>query len=429
MPYLIGSEAKGRRGKLQEEADEIAKTVRRILYFLVLSCAYLVVIITVPDTDLVTAKSEIKVQPWGVSVKLATLMTFAPAYLIGILVYIHLFLGRLEEIRCAEKIRLPEIYLFSMTSAAPTLASCFIFYVMVPTTLAWFIWKVPFLPESQVLFLMTLATAWISALLWLHRERRQDNVRPSAVLCLVWLAVLAGITANFAWTMMSSGYAAVFKLRALDLRNANLSEEILNGRDLSGMDFTNADLSGASLKDAKLENAILDGADLSNADLTKTQLQDAELKGADLGRATLDYVDFTGAKLQNANLNRVIGQESNFTRADLTGAKLAEAKLHRAQFREAILNDIDAAGTDFSCSVFNRAKLIRANFRSTNLLEADFKGADLTSLDARFAINVDPGRRDFADTHTTFSKTRLPDPRSTEQENDPDDEEACRSRF
>ena len=103
---------------------------------------------------------------------------------------------------------------------------------------------------------------------------------------------------------------------------ADLSEEVLSGEDLRGVDLRFADLSGVNLEDADLKYANLMGADLSDSDLLGADFSNADLSGANLGGA-----DFEGANLNGANL-----EGANLSGASLRGADLKLANFEYSSF-------------------------------------------------------------------------------------------------
>ena len=107
-----------------------------------------------------------------------------------------------------------------------------------------------------------------------------------------------------------------------DGEKADLSEEVLSGEDLQGVDLRFADLSGVNLEGADLKSAHLMGVDLSDSDLLDANFSDADLSGVNLGGADLEGANLRGANLEGANLSG----------ASLKGADLKWAKLEYSSF-------------------------------------------------------------------------------------------------
>ena len=103
---------------------------------------------------------------------------------------------------------------------------------------------------------------------------------------------------------------------------ADLSEEVLSGEDLRGVDLRFADLNGVNLEGADLKSANLMGADLSDSDLLGANFFKADLSGANLGGADFEGADLRGANLEGANLSG----------ANLKGADLKQANFEYSSF-------------------------------------------------------------------------------------------------
>ncbi len=84
------------------------------------------------------------------------------------------------------------------------------------------------------------------------------------------------------------------------LRDARLTQVILEGEDLSGVDLRGADLSNAFLQNANFEGADLRGARLRGAFLNNCNLRNADLREADLRWAKLTGADLEGAHFEGA---------------------------------------------------------------------------------------------------------------------------------
>lgn len=85
------------------------------------------------------------------------------------------------------------------------------------------------------------------------------------------------------------------------LREANLSQVILEGEQLSNVDF-----SGANLSHAFLNNANLQGANLRGVRLRGAFLNNANLEGTDLRGADLRWCKLSGAKIEGARFDEAI---------------------------------------------------------------------------------------------------------------------------
>lgn len=84
------------------------------------------------------------------------------------------------------------------------------------------------------------------------------------------------------------------------LRGEKLTQVILEGEDLQGVDFSGANLGNAFLQNANFEGADLRGARLRGAFLNNANLRGADLRGADLRWAKLVGADTEGARFEDA---------------------------------------------------------------------------------------------------------------------------------
>lgn len=134
----------------------------------------------------------------------------------------------------------------------------------------------------------------------------------------------------------------------------DLSEMILTGADLGGVNFVFANLAGANLDRANLRNAHFLGAQLCQASLRGSDLRGATLPVADLGRA-----DASSANLSGAYLTRAFLIGTNFSEANLSGAQLD-------------------GGVNLQNASFRGANLSGANLEFAMMVDADLTNADLT---------------------------------------------------
>ena len=114
--------------------------------------------------------------------------------------------------------------------------------------------------------------------------------------------------------------------------------------NLTGYDFSYANLKNACLSDAllnygnlifsNLSGAILDGVNLERAKMHDSNLRGANLEGANLYRASLYNADLSGAILTGANLAR-----ANLSRAILVGAYLVGALLVETNLKNSNLTN------------------------------------------------------------------------------------------
>jgi uncharacterized protein YjbI with pentapeptide repeats len=116
----------------------------------------------------------------------------------------------------------------------------------------------------------------------------------------------------------------------------DLSEAMLDGRNLRGYDFSHANLwevkfHKADLREADFSFTQMSNADMSGANLSRCQLKFAVLSGANLTGTTLRYADLRGASLRRACLNRADLRSSILRHASLVGADVQDANLSGAE--------------------------------------------------------------------------------------------------
>lgn len=187
----------------------------------------------------------------------------------------------------------------------------------------------------------------------------------------------------------------------------------LSGCDLSGRDFTDVDLSWSDLRGADLRGAILvdadltwarldSGADLTGADLTGATLsnawlwcnpsnpddspclnaQPAVLTNATFSSSTVaiaarfDRVDFSGLNLAGVNFSDSSLVDAEFRGTNLTGATMYNAFANGADFTGATLVDTNLSGSNI-----NQERYIDATFSGSDLQGANLASALLTRTD------------------------------------------------
>ncbi|MCH8152695.1 MAG: pentapeptide repeat-containing protein [Planctomycetes bacterium] len=204
-------------------------------------------------------------------------------------------------------------------------------------------------------------------------------------------------------------------IRDLDLTNANLDGKDLSYRDLDNADFTGSSLRGALAVDASFKRADLTDADLSDVDFWMADLREAvlelesytnlcssdahdyralqarkrgprlsnrTLRLARLEKAFLERSYLSDADLRNANLRGAVLDQAVLWGADLRGADLREASLIGAKLWNADLADATLEGANLRFAELDNANLSStalggACFEHANLQFADLRGADL----------------------------------------------------
>jgi uncharacterized protein YjbI with pentapeptide repeats len=165
----------------------------------------------------------------------------------------------------------------------------------------------------------------------------------------------------------------------------DLSDCILNFRDLCWADLRGAILKGTSLDRVHLNSsylvkACLDGASLNRANLNGVLLHNASLEKANLEGANLEGANLSDANLNKANLNRANLNLVMMGRARLKGASLEEASLEAVILVRANLNGAYLGGANLNGADLERADLEGANLEDANLLWTNLNRADLAHI-------------------------------------------------
>ena len=140
-------------------------------------------------------------------------------------------------------------------------------------------------------------------------------------------------------------------------------------KDWACIDLSNQNLDGINLSGAYLEQVNFSGASLVGANLS----------GAILSRANLAQTNFTGANLEGANIGAVHAHKTNFTDTNLHSAKLSRGDFTGANFTRATITDIESLEIIIQSATFNEAELPDFNFIELNISGVSFIGANLST--------------------------------------------------
>lgn len=177
------------------------------------------------------------------------------------------------------------------------------------------------------------------------------------------------------------------------ISTARINKQVINGLEMSGLDFAFSDLSevmgdciiakGVNLRASSLIRASFldcdfESTDFRNSNLEKIEMGDCILNGANLNKTILkgakinismcretcfDEADisegevigssFSNSSFKNANLSRINAQQASFSNADLTGAILTEGGFEETDFRNAILDGVVWIGARIDGAMFD----------------------------------------------------------------------------
>lgn len=151
-------------------------------------------------------------------------------------------------------------------------------------------------------------------------------------------------------------------MNGVRLNNANLSGSIFNNSNLSGGSLDGSDLSGAHFRGAlmlrvkghsvAMPRAVLEDATLTEANLSHAKLANANFSRANLSRAIFSDSDFKGANFDKANLTEAQFQSGQFQNTKFGTAILIDTKLNNANFSGADMSSVQGlkqAQLDVAC--------------------------------------------------------------------------------
>jgi len=251
-----------------------------MLALLAFSLFCILTVFGTPDSSLVAPDAKIALPYGNANIAFEGFLIAAPFLLIVLTLYLHVFEDSRRELEAGYQIK-PLPTLFTLDRPLPNVLSSFIFFWMVPATLAAITWKaLARLEWGLPLLCVTYLVFW----------------------CLIWrqiarLQTLTERLRNVARIFVVVAFASNLVLIAADRENLRRPLDLFRA-DLSNRWLTQADLRYADLRHANLKGANLFGARLQGADLS-----DANLQGANLKQAVLEGVQLYNADLQEANLS------------------------------------------------------------------------------------------------------------------------------
>ena len=406
-----------------ERYAELVATVRRVFHVLAAAWLFCIIALSAPDSALLAVGNSIELPVVSLKVSYFAFFVFAPSILIGLLIYLHVFLGELLELSVHWD---PEERwghaLFVLKSRLAVALTWLLFYWSTPAVLAYFAWKAYPL-EGLGVFLRWVVYASVLVLLALQFRRRPKGrrIRSGSLLIVIGMGVLVLFPFElFGTSLFKRGFdlsranMTSVNLRGVDLSWANLEGATLDSADLReatlyGANLKNATLIGANLQGAVLREAIFEGYQIRYADNWKLAFYDAgrrrslhleSISNDQLRKRVLRGEDLSRTSLRNADLSGYDLSHADFSGSDLTGATLGGANLDRArlttelidaaQIREArswktaIIHD--SLLTDLGLEAHHNRRLLDNDLSGYNFTEIDFTGANLAGIDFRGAV-------------------------------------------
>jgi len=266
-------------------------------------------------------------------------------------------------------------FIFNLDSKVAKIISNFTFYALTPITLYFFFFKVR---AFHNYFLWAVPWLVVSIMLFRIYSKRTNLGKLKKAGIVLSLLILPSIAAiPYKDDNLSSWHSIFAAITPLNLERANLAEHFLQEIFFGRANLRNSNLKGANLREADLGGAYLQEANLEDARLQGANLEGASLQGANLVRANLREANLGGAYLQEANLLAANIRRADLQAADLQGAYLQGAKLKRANLREADLGGAYLQEANLIGARLQGAILIGTNLKGAHLEEADLQGAYL----------------------------------------------------
>ena len=430
--------------KVSEALADAAKAARTagwlLLSMLLLSVAFVVRVLTTADAQML---GDAPILPFGLfrALPLDAVYLLAPALILGLYVWLHLFLQRLWESLSTLPAVFPDgrpldrqLPWFAAMVAATHLKwlesknralvvlervlSQIVLYWIAPATILLFWGRYLTVQDFRgtLLHIAFVMGASIAALhfsramnrtLSGHRDvvasvdsvladnaKRLDFVRIfplaiGAIILILSIGVISGTPRddgtrptgrNYrvgSWAADALWLAGYSPVAQVTGADISVKPASWSGRDEDLAQVKGARLSKGHLRYIQANGAFLAKSDLWQADLRSADLSEADLRQVKARQATLRYASLDRAKLDRANLQEADLQQANLTRANLPKADLTYAMLAGAALVDAILDGASVYGADLRGASLQRASLQQADLREANLTGTDFTAANL----------------------------------------------------
>lgn len=401
----------------EEIHKETSITIRRTFLALLIACLFCVITLAgSTDVAIIHPTEKVQLPILGYGVDFVAFLVGSPLLLIGLNIYLHIFVGYQKMHPIPADKRLPILTNFDSISAL--LTAWLLFYWLVPGTLFLFTWKAwPHPTVGPYVAAVTMITTVAMLILQIRRcppAWRRIGVPVLSVSVAILVVGLAGslterrldlARANLANADLSGDVMIQPSLHRANLRGALMELIELREAKLRYADLDEAVLNSARLFTATLDGAKMVGASLVGADIHDSSFVDADLTCADLQGATFyEGTNLNGVNLSNANLRgsfvlnnsddenaRTALRRGKFENANLNEAEwyyvdLSEADLRAAQMRDTVFYACSFKGADFTGADLNGAELVECDLTDAILTDANLSGANLvevTGLTAR----------------------------------------------
>lgn len=279
-------------GEQQQIAEARVKTgdfIARLMMAYTGFAAFCVFALDSPDRLMIDAQANLNM-PFAGTVSFLAFMVVAPVVLIGMRVYLEVYVQRWrqldEELDADSEPK-------TLSPLKQPLLRCFfylMFYFLLTAMLVLFMWKARAKEDWGEVFLLLTVVCTVAQVYQFVRRRWS---LPAAL-------VVAVPGSLFVFVLLGVDYEWELPHRGLELSRENLEAAYLVGKDLRLAVLVGANLTGARLVSVDLTDADLTRADLTNADLTFADLTNATLTNANLTNADLSFTDLTQDQLDSA---------------------------------------------------------------------------------------------------------------------------------
>jgi len=356
-----------KREAQKKRHQETSATIRRVYYAIISTALFCFSTIHGKEgLGYITTDSVVSLPIIEIPVKYTVFLLAGPAVIIGLTIYVHIFLEEHQKVRVEQEERLATI--FNMDGVAAQFVSNAIFYWLPPLMLFYFAWESKPLRLAGPLLLTASAAA---TLVLFVLQLRRTRLRPvmTAIVSVGFLTTAA--TCGLFYTLTGGKFildrATLIvdrDLTVMRLSGATLEGVTMTRVDLQGVDLSHANLAGATIEDSKLNGSNLTGAELAGATFQNVDLEGAVLVNAVLSNAQMlegtnvNLAVLAGARLDGADLSGVEDLRAN----QLVGscrdgatqfpayleARIAELGLQSCHRRE---NDIEVGGPSLTGSI------------------------------------------------------------------------------
>ncbi len=150
--------------------------------------------------------------------------------------------------------------------------------------------------------------------------------------------------------------------------NFDLSNTLLNNKNLAGIILIMANLENSNLQNSDLKDSKLVAAILIQANLTSTDFENADLSKSDISNNDkIINTSFVLTKLNSANIQKSRIFSSNFIDSNLNDTNFSGSLIKNSNFNKAIVNKTIFANTILdNCTVMNMI-INKSNFKSAIL--------------------------------------------------------------